>query len=152
MKKAITYAVNQEQNLRRFLTNGNIPCDNGYTERIIRSYSVGRANWLFADTIHGAEVNAIMYSIVETAKANHANVLIYLQYLFEQIPLRRARGDEDFMADMMPWSEAYRMYEDKKQLQRQSLYGRLFPEPERPRAPRKRDRGGEMLRGDDLIA
>lgn len=58
MKKAITYAVNQEQNLRRFLTDGNIPCDNGYVERIIRSYSVSRANWLFADTIHGEKVNA----------------------------------------------------------------------------------------------
>lgn len=74
MKKTITYAVNQEQNLRRFLTDGNIPCDNGHVERIIRSYSVGRANWLFADTIDGAKVNAIMYSIVETARANHANV------------------------------------------------------------------------------
>lgn len=31
MKKAITYAVNQEQNLRRFLTDGKIPCDNGYS-------------------------------------------------------------------------------------------------------------------------
>lgn len=152
MKKAITYAVNQEQNLRRFLTDGKIPCDNGYVERIIRSYSVGRSNWLFADTIHGAEVNAIMYSIVETAKANHVNVLIYLQYLFEQIPLRRARGDKNFMADMMPWSEAYRKYEDKKQLQRRSLYGRLFPEPERPRAPRKRGRGVEMPQSDDLTA
>ena len=94
MKKAITYAVNQEQNLRRFLTDGNIPCDNGHTERIIRSYSVGRANWLFADTAHGAKVNAVMYSIVETAKANRTNVSIYLQYLFEQIPLRWA-GDKE---------------------------------------------------------
>ncbi|MCH5260956.1 MAG: IS66 family transposase [Lachnospiraceae bacterium] len=152
MKKAITYAINQEQNLRRFLTDGNIPCDNGYVERIIRSYSVGRANWLFADTIHGAKVNAIMYSIVETAKANHANVLIYLQYLFEQIPLRREGDDKDFMSDMMPWSEAYRTYEDKKQLQRQSLYGQLFPEPERPRAPRKRDRSVGMPQGDGLTA
>lgn len=38
MKKAFTYAINQEQNLRRFLTDGNIPCDNGHVERIIRSY------------------------------------------------------------------------------------------------------------------
>lgn len=152
MKKAITYALNQEQNLRRFLTDGNIPCDNGYVERIIRSYSVGRANWLFADTIHGAKVNAIMYSIVETAKANHANVLIYLQYLFDQIPLRRAGGDKDFMSDMMPWSEAYRAYEDKRQLQRQSLYGQLFPEPERPRTPRKRDRSVGKPRSDCLTA
>ncbi len=52
-----------------------------------------------------------MYSIVETAKANHANVRIYLQYLFEQIPLCRAGADKDFMSDMMPWSEAYRAYE-----------------------------------------
>lgn len=138
MKKAITYALNQEKNLRRFLTDGNIPCDNGHVERVIRSYSVGRANWLFADSMDGAKVNAIMYSMIETAKANQANIPIYLQYLFEQIPLRRAGGDQDFMADMMPWSEAYRAYEEKKQQQRQSLYGQLFPEPERPRTPRKK--------------
>ena len=152
MKKAITYALNQEKNLCRFLTDGNIPCDNGHVERIIRSYSVGRANWLFADTIHGAKVNAIMYSIVETAKANRANIPIYFQYLFEQIPLRRMEGDKEFMADMVPWSEAYRTYEEKKQQQRQSLYGQLFPEPERPRTPRKRDRSAGMPESNGLTA
>ena len=82
-----------------------------------------------------------MYSIIETAKANRANVSIYLQYLFEQIPLRRAGGEKDFTADMMPWSEAYRAYEEKGQQQRRSMYGLLFPEPERPRTPRKRGQG-----------
>jgi hypothetical protein len=139
MKKAIQYAVNQESRLRLFLTDGNIPCDNGFCERIIRSYSIGRANWLFADTIDGAKVNAIMYSIVETAKANHANVQYYLQYLFEQIPLRRAGGDTGFMAEMMPWSDAYREYERCKRKQQQSLFGQLFPRPDRPRAPRKKN-------------
>jgi hypothetical protein len=139
MKKAIQYAVNQENSLRRFLTDGNIPCDNGHVERVIRSYSIGRANWLFADTIDGAKVNAIMYSIVETAKANHVNVQYYLQYLFEQLPLRRARGEQDFMADMMPWSEAYQKYEKGKQRQQQTLFGQLFPIPDRPRTPRKKD-------------
>ena len=137
MKKAIQYALNQEERLCRFLEDGNIPCDNGHVERVIRSYSIGRANWLFADTVDGAKVNAIMYSIVETAKANHVNVQYYLQYLFEQIPLRRARGDTGFMADMMPWSDAYRQYEEVRRQQRQSLFGQLFPVPERPRAPRK---------------
>ena len=108
-------------------------------ERVIRSYSIGRANWLFADTIDGAKVNAIMYSIVETAKANHVNVQYYLQYLFEQLPLRRARGEQDFMADMMPWSEAYQKYEKGKQRQQQTLFGQLFPIPDRPRTPRKKD-------------
>ncbi len=63
MKKAITYALNQEENLRRFIKDGNIPCDNGHVERVICSYSVGRGNWLFADTAGGAKVNAIMYSV-----------------------------------------------------------------------------------------
>ena len=139
MKKAIQYAVNQEIKLRLFLTDGNIPCDNGNAERIIRSYSVGRANWLFADTIDGAKVNAIMYSIVETAKANNVKVQYYLQYLFEQIPLRRSRGDTDFMADMMPWSDAYREYESEKCRQQQCRFRQLFPEPCRPRTPRKKD-------------
>lgn len=141
MKKAIQYAMNQETHLRRFLTDGNIPCDNGHVERIIRSYSIGRANWLFADTINGAKVTAVMYSIVETARANNVNVLYYLQYLFEQIPLRRQRGDKDFMADMMPWSEKYKEYERDKQKQRQSLFAQLFPIPDRPRTPRKVDSG-----------
>ncbi len=139
MKKAIQYAVNQENNLRLFLTDGNIPCDNGYVERIIRSYSIGRANWLFADTVDGAKVNAIMYSIVETAKANHVNVQHYLQYLFEMIPLRRARGDTGFMPDMMPWSDACQEYERHKRQQQQSMYGQLFPDPDRPRTPRKKE-------------
>ena len=139
MKKAIRYALNQESSLRRFLGDGNIPCDNGHVERIIRSYSIGRANWLFADTIDGAKVNAIMYSVVETAKANQANVRYYLQYLFEQIPLRRARGDTDFMDDMMPWSDSYKEYEVKKSQEQKSMFGQLFPEPDRPRIPRKKD-------------
>lgn len=141
MNKAIRYAVNQEDILRRFLEDGNIPCDNGHVERIIRSYSIGRANWMFADTIAGAKVNAIMYSIVETAKANHVNVLYYLQYLFEQIPLRRERGDKDYLPDMMPWSEAYKDYERDRRKQQQTLFAQLFREPERPRAPRKRSAG-----------
>ena len=138
MNKAIKYAVNQESTLRRFLSDGNIPCDNGHVERIIRSYSIGRANWMFADTINGAKVNAIMYSIVETAKANHVNVLYYLQYLFEQIPLRRKRGEKEFMADMMPWSDAYTEYERCKLRHRQTQFAQLFPKPEKPRAPRKK--------------
>ena len=56
------------------------------------------------------------------------------------------------MADMVPWSEAYRTYEEKKQQQRQSLYGQLLPEPERPGTPRKRDRSAGMPEGNGLTA
>lgn len=141
MKKAITYTVNQEEHLRRFLTDGNISIDIGNCERIIRSYSVGRSNWLFADTIFGAKVNAMMYSVVETAKANHVNVRCYLRYLFEKIPkyLEQSDKDKSFLKDMVPWSDAYHSYEMQKEQTDEQLWQRAFPEPERPKTPRKRD-------------
>ena len=139
MNKAITYTVNQEEHLRRFLTDGNIPIDNGHVERVIRSYSVGRSNWLFADTVFGAEVNALMYSVVETAKANHVNVRCYLQYLFEEMPRHLDQSDKSFLKDMVPWSDAYHSYESQKKQADEQLCQRLFPEPGRPRTPRKRD-------------
>ena len=111
LNKAVQYAINREERLREFLNDGNIPCDNGHSERIIRAYSVGRANWLFADTITGANVNAIMYSIVETAKANRADVRLYLQYLLEKMAGAIDAGtadDRTFLESMMPWSSEYR--------------------------------------------
>ena len=55
------------------------------------------------------------------------------------------------MAEMMPWSEEYRAYEEKEQRQQRSIYGELFPEPERPRTPRKRDRAAGVPEGDGCL-
>ena len=135
MNKAITYAINQEQRLREFLNDGNIPIDNGFSERIIRAYSTGRASWLFADTIDGAKVNATVYSITETAKANEADVYLYLQYLLERIPAKiEADGtcDSGFLETMMPWSPQYKEYEEHTKRTSLESFRRMFPEPERP--------------------
>ena len=137
MKKAVTYAINQEQRLRVFLTDGNICCDNGHAERCIRSYSVGRANWLFADTVFGAEINATMYSVVETAKANNANVQVYLRYLLEEMPKHKTDTDRTYLAAMTPWSDEYRQYEARYLNESRNLCQNLFPAPERPKTPRK---------------
>ncbi len=140
MNKAIQYALNQEEKLREFLNDGNIPLDNGKSERLIRAYSIGRANWLFADTLTGANVNAIMYSIVETTRANSADVRIYLQYLLEKIPAAMDKGTADskeFLDGMMPWSSEYRVYEGAVKKSAMDSYRSLFPEPEKPRTPLK---------------
>ena len=140
MRKALAYAVNQEEKLRVFLNDGNIPCDNGKAERIIRSYSIGRANWLFADTITGANVNAALYSIVETAKANGADVRLYLQYLLEKTSgLKTAGGEYDtvFMESLMPWSDDYKKYEKDVKENSIKAFRKMFPEPDRPGTPLK---------------
>lgn len=80
-----------------------------------------------------------MYSLVETAKANHVNVHCYLQYLLEEIPKYLDQPNKDFLKDMMPWSEAFHRYESQKDQVDEELWARVFPEPERPRTPRKKD-------------
>lgn len=64
-----------------------------------------RKNWLFSNTPKGADASAIVYSIVETAKANNLNVYAYLNYLLLYMPDVDYKNYPEAMDDMMPWSE-----------------------------------------------
>lgn len=81
--EAVHYALNQERYLRVFLTDGEVPMDNNASERAIRGFCIGKKNWQMIDTIHGAKASAVIYSIVETAKANNLKPFDYVQYLLE---------------------------------------------------------------------
>ena len=63
-----------------FLTDGDVPMDNNASERAIRGFCVGKKNWQMIDTINGAKSSAIIYSIAETAKANHLKPYEYFEY------------------------------------------------------------------------
>lgn len=102
---AIGYALNQEKYLRVFLTDGDVPIDNNASERAIRGFCIGKKNWQMIDTINGARASAIIYSIVETAKANNLKPFDYVQYLLEEIPQHMDDTDRSFMEDLLPWSE-----------------------------------------------
>ena len=114
MKKGIHYAVNHETELRQFLDDGHIPCDNGACERHIRPFSVARKVWLFCNTLNGAKATAILYTLVETAKANHSDPYYYLKYLLDSMPAHMDDRDRSFLANMMPWSDAFKTYMAKE--------------------------------------
>ena len=103
--KAFAYSVEQEQYLREFLADGNIPMDNNAAERAIRPFTIGRKNWVMCDTIHGAQDSAIIYSITETAKANDLKPYEYLKHLLTEIPNHMDGTDMDFLEDLLPWSD-----------------------------------------------
>ena len=102
---AIGYALNQEKYLRVFLTDGDVPIDNNASERAIRGFCIGKKNWQMIDTINGAKSSAIIYSIVETAKANNLKPFDYVQYLLEEIPKHMNDKDCSFLEDLLPWAE-----------------------------------------------
>ena len=102
---AVGYALNQEKYLRLFLADGDVPIDNNASERAIRGFCIGKKNWQMIDTINGAKTSAVIYSIVETAKANNLKPFDYVQYLLEEIPQHIDDTDCSFMEDLLPWSE-----------------------------------------------
>ena len=98
--KALHYLSSQWSKLIRFVENGAWPIDNNPCENAIRPFVVGRRNWLFCDTVAGAQASANLYSLIETCKANGIEPYTYLVELFRQLPL--AKTVEDFEA-LLPW-------------------------------------------------
>ena len=105
LKDAVTYAQNQKAHLCAFLEHGEIEISNNQVENAIRPFVIGRKGWLFADTPQGAEASAIIYSLMETAKANSLRLDDDLLHQLSVLP-ERAEQRKDFeIDDLLPWSE-----------------------------------------------
>ena len=63
---------------------------------------VDKRQWLFSDTPAGAETSAVIYTMVENAKANGVNVYQYLKLLLEKQPNNRMSGEE--LERFAPWN------------------------------------------------
>ena len=103
MDKAVTYIQNRRSYLTIYLEDGRCSFSNNLSENAIRPFTVGRKNWLFCDTPNGAQASAIVYTMVEMAKANGVNVYHYLTYLLEKLPDDRMSDDE--LELLAPWNE-----------------------------------------------
>lgn len=103
MDKAVTYIQNRRSYLMTYLEDGRCSFSNNLSENAIRPFTVGRKNWLFCDTPNGAQASAIVYTMVEMAKANGVNVYHYLTYLLEKLP-NDSMSDEE-LDQLAPWNE-----------------------------------------------
>ena len=102
--KAVTYAQNQKPYMENYLLDGRCSLSNNAAENAIRPFTVGRKNWLFADTPKGASASAAIYSLVETAKANGLNVYAYLQHLLLYMPGAEWQRYPEELEELMPWA------------------------------------------------
>ena len=99
--KALVYLNNQWDRLIGYVEDGSYPIDNNAAERAIRPFAIGRKNWMFSKSQAGAKASANLYSLIETAKANHLNTYDYLQIVFKELP--NAQSVEDVEA-LLPWN------------------------------------------------
>lgn len=96
--EAIQYCLNQWQKLQGFTLDGHLSIDNNRCERAIKPFVIGRKNWLFSQTATGANASAILYSIIETAKANNLNVFDYIMQSLEVLSQK-----EPNIEQLLPW-------------------------------------------------
>jgi len=97
--EAMTYWCIQANKLITYLKDGRINIDNNRVERAVKPFVIGRKNWLFPNTERGATAGAILYSIVETAKANCFLVDNYLQVCLDELA-----NKPESLTHLLPWN------------------------------------------------
>lgn len=101
-KTAITYLLNQEVYLRNVFLDGRLELSNNLAERTIKPFVIGRKNWLFCVSETGADSSSIIYSLVETAKANGISPYKYIEYLLKNVP----NTNMSELSSLLPWNDS----------------------------------------------
>ena len=98
---ALSYLRDYWPRLTRYTERGDLPIDNNRAENAIRPFVVGRKAWLFSDTVAGANASAVIYSVLETAKANGVEPYTWLRHVLRDLP---AVNTVNQVEALLPWN------------------------------------------------
>ena len=123
LTQALGYCQNQRKYLETFLEDGRLPISNNYCEANIKPFATARRAWLFADTPRGAFANGVLYTLVESARANDLDVYEYLKHLLTEMPNNHHLENPSVIDHLLPWSkelpEQCRMKRNRKKCLKQ---------------------------------
>jgi len=104
LAKAITYARNQWEALRRYTADGRLTIDNNVSERTLRHQAIGRKNWLFLGSEAAGPRAAVLCTILAGAKRHRIEPWSYVREL-----LLRLHADDPQLEEMLPdrWAVAH---------------------------------------------
>lgn len=86
ISRAVNYALNQRDALRRFLDFGRLPMHNNISELNLRREVLGRRIWLFIGSDDGAQPNTVLVSLLASCALHGIEPLGYLRDLFILLP------------------------------------------------------------------
>jgi transposase len=98
---ALSYMRDYWSMLTRYTERGDLPIDNNRCENAIRPFVVGRKAWLFSDTPAGANASAVIYSLMQTVKANGHEPYAWLRRVIRDLP---AAKTVDEVEALLPWN------------------------------------------------
>lgn len=76
--------------------------DNNNCEQIAKCWATGRGNWLFSETVDGADASSFFMSLVETAKRANIPSNDYIEYVLTFAPY--GSEDDSEWEKMLPWN------------------------------------------------
>jgi hypothetical protein len=97
MGAAISYTLNQWPFFKPFMTDPRVELSNILTENKIRLVAVGRKNYLFKGSHEAAKRAAMIYSLVETAKAHNIDPFVYIKDLLTRLPAAKSNETAQFL-------------------------------------------------------
>lgn len=104
LRKAVNYARNQWEALRRYTEDGRLTIDNNVSERTLRHQAIGRKNYLFLGNETAGPRAAVLYTILAGAKRHRIEPWTYIRDL-----LLRLHGEDPHLEEMLPdrWAAAH---------------------------------------------
>ncbi len=102
--KAVTYARNQWEALRRYTEDGRLTIDNNVSERTLRQQAIGRKNYLFLGNETAGPRAAVLYTILAGAKRHRIEPWSYVREL-----VLRLHADDLRLEELLPdrWAAAH---------------------------------------------
>ncbi|WP_158973974.1 transposase, partial [Pseudomonas sp. BAV 4579] len=88
--KALDYSLKRWVALTRYLDDGVVPIDNNPVENTIRSWALGRSNWLFAGSLRSGKRAAAIMSLIQSAWWNGHDPYAFLKDVLTRLPTQRA--------------------------------------------------------------
>lgn len=98
------YLKEQWPYLLRYLEGGRLELRNNRAERGIKPFVIGRKNFLFANTLLGAQAGAVIYSLIETAEETGLESFRYLTWALQTAPTLD-RTVEGWAVPLLPANE-----------------------------------------------
>lgn len=114
--RALSYALSCKHGFMNIFKDGRLELDNNASERKIKMFVIGRKNWLFANTVKGAEVSCGLYSLLRTAVENNLKPFEYLDYLLNILGPLNEKERINKASSLLPWSNELPEYIKLKDL------------------------------------
>jgi len=118
--QAISYTLNQWEEVLPYIDHGQVEIDNNGVERDVRPVAIGRKNSLFVGSPEAGNRSAVLYSLLISARHHGVDPESYLRDIIEQLP--GCGNKEEALRELLPenWAATYKASQEAPPSQQQA--------------------------------